>query len=113
MKAVGARIASIRIGITSQLAHADTAGLIIAQQKMIGEWGPRSYSTPASGMATKPPKSRGRKQDRPKKVVRNSKARRRIDEEDVDRSPITATEELRLDMEIVQLQRELEEVRIA
>ncbi|EJK66564.1 hypothetical protein THAOC_12516 [Thalassiosira oceanica] len=62
-------------------------------------------------MATKSPKRHGgRKQDRPKKAGRNSKARRRIDEEDDDRSPITA--EFQLDMEIVQLQRELEEVRI-
>ncbi|EJK43884.1 hypothetical protein THAOC_37626, partial [Thalassiosira oceanica] len=60
-------------------------------------------------MVTKSPKSHGgRKQDRPKKAGRNSKARRRIDEEDDDRSPITATE-FQLDMEIVQLQRELEE----
>lgn len=77
-------------------------------------------------MATNPQAPKSRKQDRPKKVGRNSKARRRLDDEDAedaDRTPaIAATQPtqlqlesmglFKLDMEKVQLQRELEEVRI-
>ena len=76
-------------------------------------------------MATNPLAPKSCKQDRPKKVGRNSKARRRLDDEDVDlpspAAAIAATQPtqlqlemglFKLDMEKVQLQRELEEVRI-